>query len=416
MHIAAAFDKKFGISRGVLALSVARMADGLGNSILIVIIPLYVADLPHVYISFPLPVLVGILISVYGLISAAAQPFGGALADRLGRRKILIQAGLGIMCVGTLAFMLAGRFVDLLALRIIQGLAVALTIPASMSLMTAITKRETRGASMGFYSMLRLIGFSTGPILGGFLKVHFGFDAAFVVGSAFVLLAMVLIQSWVRDVKLSDEQRTAPRAALRVFDRNLMTPGILSAAVSTFLMANAFSMVTTLENEFNARLSMNAFGFGIAFSMVMIGRLLFQVPLGRLSDIIGRKPLVIGGLLLMAPVTALLGATTTSTQLILLRFAQGLAGAGIAAPAMAVAGDLSTQGGEGRQMSIVTTGFGLGIAVGPLLAGLLSVISFDLPFIVGGLMSLGGIWIVYRWMPETVDGERALFKQHRQQA
>jgi len=400
----------------VLALSVARMADGLGNSILIVIIPLYVADLPHIYINFPLPVLVGILISAYGLVSAATQPFGGALADRLGRRKILIQAGLAIMCLGTLAFMLADQFIDLLALRIIQGLAVALTIPASMSLMTAITRRNTRGSSMGFYSMLRLIGFSTGPILGGFLKVHFGFDAAFIVGSAFVLLAMLLIQLWVRDVRLSEDERQAPKKALRVFDRDLLTPGILSAAVSTFLLANSFAMVTTLENEFNSRLSMNAFGFGIAFSMVMIGRLLFQVPLGRLSDIIGRKPLVMAGLLLMAPATALLGAAATSTQLILLRFAQGLAGAGIAAPAMAVAGDLSTQGGEGRQMSIVTTGFGLGIAVGPLLAGLLSVISFDLPFIVGGLMSLAGIWVVYRWMPETIDGDRALFKQHRQQA
>ncbi len=396
----------------MLALSVARMSDGLGNSIMIVLIPLYVADLPHVYVNFPLPILVGILISTYGFVSATAQPFGGAIADRLGRRKILIQAGLAIMGLGTLAFILAGHFVDLLALRIVQGLGVALTIPASMSLMTAITRRHTRGSSMGFYSTLRLIGFSTGPILGGALKVHFGFNIAFVVGASFVLLALILVQFWVRDVPVSEERRAGSRASLKVFDRQLMTPGILSAATATFVMAGAFSMVTTLENEFNAKLAMNAFGFGIAFSMVMIGRLVFQVPLGRLSDIIGRKPLIIGGLLFMAPATALLGATTTSTQLILLRLAQGIAGAGIAAPAMAVAGDLSSRGSEGRQMSIVTTGFGLGMAVGPLLAGLLSVIDFNLPFIVGGLMSLLGIWVVFRFMPETIDGERALFKQH----
>ena len=50
--------------------------------------------------------------------------------------------------------------------------------------------------------------------------------------------------------------------------------------------------------------------------------------------------------------------------------------------------DLSQAGGEGRQMSVITMGFSLGLAAGPLLAGLLAVFFFELPFLVGGLMSL----------------------------
>jgi len=56
-------------------------------------------------------------------------------------------------------------------------------------------------------------------------------------------------------------------------------------------------------------------------------------------------------------------------------------------------------------MSLVTMGFGLGIATGPLIAALLSPVLFVLPFIVGGLLSLVAIWIVYRYVPETIESQ-----------
>jgi MFS family permease len=58
-------------------------------------------------------------------------------------------------------------------------------------------------------------------------------------------------------------------------------------------------------------------------------------------------------------------------------------------------------------MSIVTLGFGLGLAFGPLLAGLLGAIGFELPFVLGGILSLAGAWIVLRHVPETVNRRRA---------
>jgi MFS family permease len=375
------------------------MADAVGNSILFILIPLYVANLPSELLHLKTPLLVGILISLYGIISSLVQPLMGAVSDKLGSRKRMIQIGLAIMALGTLGFVLASRFVDLVVLRIFQGIGVGITIPASMGLMAAITRKETRGGSMGVYSMLRMIGFAIGPIIGGFIQVHFGFDAAFYAGAGFLLLALSLVQLWIKDVKVRND---LVKQEFRIFDRSLFNPGIMAAAAATFIMANAFSMVTTLENEFNARLNMNALSFSIAFSSLMIGRLVLQIPLGRLSDRIGRKPFILTGLLLMVPATALLGEVTSMLQLTLLRILQGIAAAEIAAPAFAVAADLSTSGGEGRQMSLITTGFGLGLAVGPLLAGLLAVVFFELPFLAGGFLSLVGAWVVHRYLPETV--------------
>ncbi|MFZ0450313.1 MAG: MFS transporter [Desulfatiglandaceae bacterium] len=402
--------ESIGLTRPVLALSIARMTDAMGNSILFIVLPLYVAKIPPTaYLHFPLPVLVGILLALYGLVNSVLQPFMGALSDRMGRRKVLILIGLGLMGMGTIGFIPATTFLELVSLRMLQGIGVAITIPASMAIMAAVTEQKTRGGAMGVYSTLRIVGFAIGPLVGGFLKVTWGFNAAFVAGAGFIAAAMVLVHFWVEEVKIPPKSLHTP--PFKILDRKLMHPGILSAAAATFIMAIAFSMVTTLENEFNARLDISALGFSIAFSSLMVGRLLFQVPLGRLSDSVGRKPIIILGLLFIAPITALLGEVTTLQQFIFLRVLQGIATAGIGAPAFAVAADLSQVGGEGRQMSLITLGFGLGLALGPMIAGALAIVFFDLPFLTGGVMAIAGAWIVQRHMPETVQGAKTLFKK-----
>lgn len=262
---------------------------------------------------------------------------------------------------------------------------------------------------MGIYATFRVVGFSIGPLLGGFLKVHWGFNAAFFVGAGLIFLAMLLVQIWVDDVRIPKENIQA--RPVRIIDTSLLSPGIFTAALSTFLMAAAFSMVSALENEFNARLSINALGFGIAFSSLMVGRLLFQVPLGHLSDRIGRRPIILIGLLFTVPAIILLGEVTTLWQFVAIRLFQGIAAAAIAAPAFAVAADLSSYGGEGRQMSIITMGFGLGIATGPLIAGILSIAFFELPFLAIGGMTLLGLLVVYWYLPETVKQESPPFNR-----
>jgi MFS family permease len=390
----------WGINRTVIALSVARLGDAVGNSILFIALPLYVAKLPAPLIHVEETVRVGLLLSLYGLVASVLQSFAGAWSDRLGRRKPLILGGLAIMCAGTLGFLFATRFLDLLLLRMLQGIGVALTIPASMALMAVATRRETRGSAMGIYSTMRMVGFAGGPLISGFLLVTFGFPSVFIAGAAFVLLGMIIVSVWVKEPQVPPNG--VPAEGFLMFDRKLLDPGIVGAGLATFLMASSFSMMTTLEHQFNERLDQTALGFSVAFSALMVSRLLFQVPLGRLSDRIGRKPLLIGGLVLMGPATALLGMVTSTLQLTGVRLVQGLAAGAIAAPAFAVAADLSSAGGEGRQMSIVTIGFGLGLALGPLIAGVLALHSFEMPFMIGGLMCLAGAWVVLRFVPETV--------------
>ncbi|WP_455382628.1 MFS transporter [Salinispira pacifica] len=414
--------KRLGVNNTVLALSIARFGDSFGNSILFVVLPLFVAQLPAPLFPIPQSLRVGILISLFGLVNAFMQPIAGIIGDRIGKGKPLIMMGLACMSAGTLLFLLAGQYTHLLFMRALQGIGLALTVPASLSLMSRSTVKRTRGAAMGVYTTLRLIGFSIGPLMGGLLRDTVGFSASFYLGAAAIGVGFAVVLFLVHEPSAEESPAAQERAAEAqadgrnpeddhpsgsFFDRSLFTPSILSAAFGVFAMASAFTMIVTLENEINARINQSAFVFGIVFSSLMVSRLIFQVPLGRLSDRIGRKKLIIGGLIVMIPGTALIGLAHSTAVLVLLRVLQGLGSAGIAAPTFALVGDSARSGGEGRQTSIVTTGFGLGLACGPLIAGALATVSFQLPFYVGGAILLLAAVVAGSFITETVHREPA---------
>lgn len=392
-----ALGKEIGGNRVVWALSLARMGDAIGNSILFVVIPLYVSVLPHPLLSLHEPLMVAVLISTYGLLTTVMQPVAGALGDWLRRRKLLIEVGLGVVAAATLGFIWAGRYADLLWLRVGQGIGFSLTVPASLALLAMGTRRETRGGSMGIYTALRMVGFSIGPLLGGYLLDHFGFSLTFFTGAGFVIVGMAAVGIWVPEEPPSHEPRE-----FKLFGTGLINRGLIAVATSTMVMAIAFSELVPLEKTVNARTHETAFGFGLSFTALMVARLLLQIPLGRYSDHIGRKPVIISGLAVLTPATVLLATSRSMYALAGWRLLQGVGAAAIAGPAFAVAADLSARGGEGRQMSIATMGFTLGIAIGPLIGGWLVSYFFALPFIVSAALCPASALLIYVYTPETV--------------
>lgn len=392
-----------GVNRAVMALSFARLADGVGNSLLFIVIPLYVAKLPAPLFPFQESVRAGILISFFGIFAGLSQPFTGALIDHVNRRKPFVIAGLLLLAAATMAFALASQFAHALIFRAIQGLGLAITIPATMALLTNSTEKRTRGGSMGTFSTFRVSSLAIGPLIGGYMHDHYGFNATFFTGAAFMLVGGLLVQVWVKEIRVGEEKRDKKK--FRIIDPVLLSSGMIPLGFATFVMAGSFAMIAPLEEEINARLHETATTFGFAFSALMLARIIVQIPLGHFSDRKGRKKLIVGGLILIGIATALMGYVTTTFQLMVLRVFQGIASGAIATPVFALVGDLSRPGGEGRQMSIVTMGFGFGVALGSLFAGILRMYYFALPFLVVGFLSAIAAWMVHRYARESVGAE-----------
>lgn len=404
----------FGVDRRVLALAVARMADAVGNSFLIIVLPLYVASEAVGGRVFGLPssVVAGVVLALFGIASSIAQPVAGRLSDRLGRRRIFVLGGLVGLGVINLAFAAATAYWHLFALRILQGLAAAFTITASLAIVNELSEPGSRGGNMGVYNSFRLIGFGAGPLLASILLEMgpfvlpggmqlTGFEATFVVAAGTAFLGTALVGMLVQDP--AGATPAPRRLALRIWDRRgrgWKLDTIFVLGLSTLVMATCMALLSAIEPEVNARLGQGPFLFAVEFVALIAALALIQPVVGRASDRVGRKRFIIVGLLGLVPTTLLQGVVGAPWQMIVVRVLQGGAGALVFAPALALAGDHTARGQSGAQLAVLTVAFGLGIAMGQLTAGVFVQFGFAVPFLIGSVLASGAVVLVWTQVEE----------------
>lgn len=407
---------RFSVDKRVLALAIARMADSVGNSFLIVVLPLFIASgrLTGGTLGLSETVISGLVIGLFGLISSPLQPFAGRASDRAGRRRVFVVSGLIILAVTNAAFAFAGSYLALLGIRAVQGIGVALTITASLALINEYSTNTTRGENMGIFNTLRLIGFGGGPVFAGlvvergpyvFSSVQMsGFEAAFYVASGAAVVSTLLVLALVTDPEQL-EAEAGEDISIAVLDRtgdSLLDP-VFTLGVASVCMALGIALLEAIQTQVNARLGQEPFMFGVEFGAFVLAQLLFQIPIGTASDRWGRRPFLLGGMALLVPTTLAQGLVVTPIQMVVARFIQGIAASMVFAPALALAGDLAKVGESGTKLSVLTMAFGLGVAIGPVMSGYLIRYGFVVPFAFGAALAAGGLLLVYTQVEETVD-------------
>ncbi|QDX41211.1 MFS transporter [Salarchaeum sp. JOR-1] len=406
----------FDTDRRIIVLALARMADAIGNSFLIVVLPLYIEHLvgggeSGVFVelfglstTLSLGLATGVVLSLFGFLNSFAQPFTGRWSDRVGKRKIFIIAGLAILTVTNLAYVLAGSYFSLFGIRALQGLGVAFTVPATVALVNELSSATSRGESMGVFNTFRLLGFGMGPIAAGTFVHLYGYNAAFAFAAGAALVATLLVYALVEDAEETEASAGEDLSieVLNSANRGVLDP-VFTLGLASLFMAIGIALLAAIETRVNARLDQGSFLFGVEFAAFVLAQVLVQVPVGRLSDRYGRRPFILLGLAILAPATLVQGFVTTPAEMITARFVQGVAGAMVFAPGFALAGDLARHGDSGTKLSVLTMSFGLGTAIGPLAAGVLYTFDYAAPFVFGGLLAVLGFVLVYTQVAETVD-------------
>jgi len=426
------------VDRRVLALAMARMADALGNSFLIIVLPLYIASgeislvgiVDERLLGFRLTeeFLIGVVLSLFGFLNSFGQPFTGRLSDRTNRRKLYILLGLVIFAVASAAYPFITSYWSLVVVRGLQGLGAAFTVPVTVALVNdyATSDRE-RGGNFGVFNTFRLIGFGFGPVIagavvtGGFgadrvvtyvlpgwlpgvlagLQVS-GFDAAFAVAVLGAVVSFALVVMLVNDPEAT-EADAGEKLSVAVLDPDGggLDP-VFVLGVGTLFMALTIALYATLQEAINARLGQGSTLFGLQFSAVVIANVLLQVLIGRWSDRYGRRPFLLAGFVILVPSVFAQGIVTDPLWMLGARFLQGVAVACVFAPALALAGDLAREGQSGTQLSILTMAFGLGVALGPLVSGFLVSYGFVVPFAFGAGLAAVALVLVFSQVEETI--------------
>jgi len=419
-----------GTDRRVVALGLARMADALGNSFLIIVLPLYIAS-GQVSLTglvganvFGLVVgeefLIGLVLSLFGFLNSFGQPFTGRLSDRVGRRKVFVLFGLCLFGIGSAAYPFLTGYWWVLVARALQGIGAAFTVPATVALVNDFARSDReRGSNFGVFNTFRLVGFGFGPIVAGAV-IRFGpyatpvgrlsgFDAAFGVAVLGAIVSFALVTALVSDPP-SLAAESAETLSVAVLDRrgSTLLDSVFVLGVGTFFMATTIALFATLEGPIRARLDEGTFLFSVQFAAVVIANVVLQVPVGRASDTYGRRPFLLAGFVILVPAVFAQGVLHDPYLMLGARLLQGVAVAFVFAPALALAGDLAGEGQSGTTLSVLTMAFGLGVAVGPLASGFLyNVGQFSTPFTFGTVLSLAALVLVYTQVEESLiaDGD-----------
>lgn len=410
-----------GIDRRIIALGIARMADAVANSFLIVVLPLYIASGVVGGWDFGLSeaAITGVTLGAFGLVNSVVQPFAGRLSDRAGKRKAFILLGLVILGVVTLAYAWTTSYAALLGVRLLQAGGVAFTIVGSVALVSELSPQEGRGQGMGVYNSFRLVGFGAGPLAAGFVVTHgpyalpgglslSGFEAAFYGAALAAFVSAGLVAWLVGDPDDIEPSEQGMALKIRAEAEGKILDPIFALGVASLFMAACIALLSPIEPIVNERLGQGPVLFAVEFAAFIITQALIQPSLGRLSDEYGRRRFIVWGLIGLIPATLLQGVVAAPWQMIGARLLQGTTAAMVFAPALALAGDLAEEGQSGAQLSVLTVSFGLGIALGQLISGFFVRFGFFAPFAAGAVLAAAGLALVYTQVEDdsTDDAKR----------
>lgn len=360
------------------------------------------------------------VVSSFAILRLLFAPVSGRLVNSFGYRRTYL-VGLLIVAVSTLLVGVAQDYWSLLLFRAMGGIGSTMFTVSAMGLIVRISPPEIRGKCSAAYGSAFLLGNVFGPMVGAAMGA-WGMRIPFFIYGGALLLATALVA-----VRLSAEhlrhivpKRTTPvmtfREALQDsayrstiiagFSNGWSNFGVRVAIIPLFAAATfTHTAGTTASDGNHATATATA---GLALTAFALGNVITLQFSGRLSDRIGRKPLILAGLAVNGIFTAAMGFTTTAIPLLAISAIAGC-GAGMLNPSLQAS--LADVIGSDRQGGKVLANYQMaqdfGAIVGPLIVGaIVDTSGFNAGFIACGVIS-GIALVVTLFGRESLVGGRS---------
>lgn len=299
---------------------------GLAISQILPFLPLYIAQL-GVTSHEALSMWSGLTFSVTFLISAIVSPLWGSLADRKGRKLMLLRASLG-MAIAILLQAFATNVWQLFLLRGIMGLTSGY-IPNAMALVASQVPRERSGWALSTLATAQISGVIGGPLMGGFIADHVGLRPVFFITAMLLVVSFLvtffLIKEGVRPT-LKKSERLSGKAVFASLPYPTLIISLFFTTLVIQLCNGSISPILALFIKSMAPDSNNiAFLSGLIASVPGISALISAPRLGKLGDRIGTERILMATLICAVVLFFAMSWVTTPFQLGILRFLLGFA-------------------------------------------------------------------------------------------
>jgi EmrB/QacA subfamily drug resistance transporter len=348
------------------------------------------------------------VVNAYTLSFAVFMLTGGRLADLYGRR-LIFDTGLVLFTMSSLACGLASNADVLIAARSFQGVGAALMMPATLSIISAAFEPSERGTAIGIWAGVAGSALAVGPLLGGLLAEHLGWNWIFFVNVPVGVLAFVASLLFVVESRSGELEQRLDLPGLATSAAGLLalvyaliegnrhgwsSPRILGLLVAAGALLGAFVLIELLSRRpmldlrlFGNRTFSGANIAALFVSLAMFG-IFFFVSL-YMQNILGYSPVHAGVVFLpmtfLVVITAPLAGKTT--DLVGARWPITIGMTLLAAALWS----FSTLGVDGTFLEMLpgmlVGGVGMGLAMGPMTTAALSAVTVDRAGVASGVVT-----------------------------
>lgn len=340
----------------------------------------------------------GVIFAGNFVTSFLAQPIWGNLADRYGRKVMLLRSGFGMAAVITLMGFATHPW-QLLALRLVNG-TISGYAPAAVALMSSNTPPNKMGFAMGTLQSGAVAGTILGPLLGGLLADWIGFRNIFYVTGALLFTASLLSMWLVREQFDKTKQASKPKeSVIEGFNQLKHIRQLPSLYAVTFLIQfsilSPMSLMPLFVEQLYGSGSRLAFYSGLVNSVTGFSNMIAAPLLGKLADRIGHERILRFSLIGAAVAFIPQALVHHVWSLLAARFLLGIFLGGLLPTVNALIRKHTPAGMESRAYSFNTSALALGNMTGPVIGAVISgIIPIQGIFLIStALLTLNSLWV-----------------------
>ncbi|MFM0772068.1 multidrug efflux MFS transporter [Streptococcus suis] len=336
----------------------------------------------------------GLAVSANAFAAAVMAPIWGSLADRYGRKPMMVRAAFAmIFTMGGMAFV--PNVFWLLALRVLNGVFTGY-IPNATALVASQVPKDKTGYALGTLSTGAVAGNLIGPTLGGILAEMFGVHTVFLLVGLLYAIVVVLTVFYIREdfipVKKGEEM-SVKEVFEQVKDRQMLV-GLFVTSMIIIAAAQAVVPILTLYVRHLGQTDNLLFVAGFIISLPGMASLVTSGYLGKIGDRIGNHRLLLIALTYSLLINVFCVFAENPFQLGLLRFMYGF-GTGALLPSVnSLLTKLTPKEGISRIFSYNQLFNNLGSVVGPMMGSAVAAhMGYDWVFYLSsGLVLFNLIW------------------------
>jgi MFS family permease len=353
-------------------------------------------------------------IAAFGIVKATTNFFAGTLSDRYGRKPVLVAGWLVGLPV-PLLLMWAPTWSWVVFANVLLGVNQGLTWSTTIVMKIDLVGPAKRGLAMGFNEAAGYIAVAATALATGYVAERHGLrPAPFFLGISYVGLGLGLSTLFVRETRDHARHEAINHVVTNDALHDELTTREIFRLTSFQERALSSASQAGLVNNLNDGLAWGLFPIFFAGAGLSVGRIgalaaiypavwgLGQLGTGALSDRIGRKPLIAGGMLVQAVAIGMIAATEGFGAWALGAALLGAGTAMVYPTLLAAIGDVAHPLWRARSVGVYRLWRDAGFAVGALLAGVLAdLISIEAAiYTVAALTGLSGLIVIVR-MYET---------------